>query len=288
MANKGNKEIKNNSEVKGMTNNVGQEIKQNEATVKAEVGEVIGIETPTEITEERYNDYVGTISDTLKVALGSKLILARLYVECDELGAYKYEKNENGAQKYNTTEEWLADKFGVALSEKQLGTYKRVIKTFGERQENGSYKIADKFAVYGIEKLDRIQASKEFETRNDFDTIVNGAGINDLMSANKIVSVLSKYHVSQLSDEELEKYNKKEAEKKANAEKREAEKKEKTDKVEALEKKVKEEQTQRASIADFTRKFYGYAKDEKMSDKEFRDAFIVEFEKFSKSLSENK
>ncbi len=282
-----NKENKNNN-VKGTNNNVGQEIKQTEATIKAEVGEVVGIETPTDMTEERYNEYVGTIGETLKVALGSKLILARLYVECDELGAYKYEKNENGAQKYNTTEEWLADKFGVSLSEKQLGTYKRVIKTFGERQDNGSYKIADKFALYGIEKLDRIQASKEFETRNDFDTIVNGAGINDMMSANTIVSALSKYHVSQLSDEELEKYNAKEAEKKANAEKRENEKKEKTDKITELENKVKVEKEQRASIADFTRKFYGYAKDDKMDDKQFREAFIKEFEKFSKELSENK
>lgn len=285
MANKTNKvQETKEAKVKGTANNVGQEIAKNEATITTEVGEVVAVETPTTLTEERYNNYVEALNNTLKIARSSALVLARIYVECDELGAYKLETNEQGGQKYNDVYEWLADKFGVVLSDKQLGTYKRVVKTFGVKQADGSYQIADKFAVYGIEKLDKIQAVKEFNTRNDFETVVNGSGINELMSAKNIVNALSKWHVSQLSDEDLEKYNAKEAEKAEKAKKRESEKAEKADKVEQATKKYNVEHGKFTTTASFVTRMYTLAKDSKVSAEDFRKEFIDGFNKLENAL----
>ena len=158
--------VSRETSVKGMTNNVGQEI----APMQANEHEVVTTPTMTETEhEEHMNKMLGLYitANTSDVALKSEILTS---YDKKEYVLDGYADNEDGFQK------WAEDNFNIKKTQaKQL---KRVIPIFGTKDSNGYWSIEEKYSVYGLEKLDRIQSHPKFKLAQ-FDTFTEALGITD-------------------------------------------------------------------------------------------------------------
>ena len=177
MANKTN--VNNTKEnVKGMTNNVGQEI----APMQASEHEVVTTPTMTETEhEEHMNKMLGLYitANTSDVALKSEILTS---YDKKEYVLDGYADTEDGFQK------WAEDNFNIKKTQaKQL---KRVIPIFGTKDSNGYWSIEDKYSAYGLEKLDRIQSHPKFKLAQ-FDTFTEALGITDKTTVAELKTMIA-------------------------------------------------------------------------------------------------
>ena len=201
-----------------------------------------------------------------------------------ERGVLEYDSDdENDKVRYASMSDFAEKELDLKLTDKQLKNYVRLVNIYGEKQADGTYKIDEKYNAYGIDKLDKIQRHKDFNTRNDFDTIVNKEGINPFTSAKSIGEI-----VGRSNDEN---YDKKIADKKQEQEttKQERQTKEEklTSEVNKLTEDVKQERKKTDDVKTFLVRWYGYAKDTKMRDADFRKEFIKAFTDLEKEFNSN-
>lgn len=259
------------------TNNVGQSIEKLGAKETTEVGETVSIESPTKVTKEQYEAIVTKGQTIVKALLSNQLELAVFCVENDENMAYKVPTTETGAQKYNDVSEWLNAEFGISKTMKTIGAYAKVIHIFGIKDKDGHYMLDEKYKKYSIQKLDEIQRLPDFKTRTDLEKLEAESGIYPEMSLTDLREVLAKRKEDSLTEEQKQKRDEKKAEAKKKAEKKKTE-------VEDLKHEVETVKDDRQLLFEFITRWYGYSKDEKMTDKDFRKEYTKAVLEFSKEF----
>lgn len=282
MANKINSKVetnKINSKVSGQQDNTGKEIQKQGPTIDSEVGEVVSIETPTTLSDEQYNAVIEQGKNIVKAMLLNDLEKAVYCVETNERGAWKKPLNEHGAQKYNDVSEWLKSEIGLEVSVKTINNYAKAVHIFAVKDKDGHYTMDDKYKAYSIQKLDEIQRLPDFKTRNDLERYEKDLGIYPEMSVSTLRGVLSDYKESQLTSEQKEK---REAKKEEAKQKREAKKNE----VETLTHKVETLKDDKNLMREFITRWFRYANDKMMSDKDFRAKYIEAVKEISKYYSD--
>lgn len=279
-----NKEVKQEvkQEVKGTPNNAGQEIAKQEATTTPNTDGSITVENTKHVSKEVYEDYKKQAKEIVSSVKGASVKIARVFTEMYERGVLEYESDdENDKLRYASMSDFAEKELDLKLTDKQLKNYVRLVNIYGEKHADGTYKIDEKYNAYGIDKLDKIQRHKDFNTRNDFDTIVNKEGINPFTSAKAIGEI-----VGRSNDDN---YDKKLEDKKQEAEKNKQERQTKEEKltseVNKLTEDVKQERQKTDDVKTFLARWYGYANDTKMSDKDFRANFVKEFARFEKEFN---
>ena len=162
--------------VSGTENNVGQEIKA--------IGQDI-VTTPT-MTEDEHKEHMEKM---FNYGLQGRLADMSLKVEIKTA----YDKKEHLLDGYDDTTKsfykWAEDKF--ELKETQVKQAIRVIPIFGQLDDKGYWSMEDKFKVYGLEKLDRIQSHPKFKL-SDFDTFTEVLGITDKSTVADIKAIVAK------------------------------------------------------------------------------------------------
>ena len=273
-----------NKEIKGTENNAKQEITQQETKTTPNADGSVTVETTKHVSKEVYEDYKKQAKDIVSSVKGASVKIARVFTEMYERGVLEYDSDdENDKVRYASMSDFADKELDLKLTDKQLKNYVRLVNIYGEKQADGTYRIDEKYNAYGIDKLDKIQRHKDFNTRNDFDTIVNKEGINPFTSAKAIGEI-----VGRSNDEN---YDKKIADKKQEQEttKQERQTKEEklTSEVNKLTEDVKQERKKTDDVKTFLVRWYGYAKDTKMKDGDFRKEFIKAFADFEKEFNSN-
>ena len=267
-------------------NNVNETINKQEAKVEAKVdnkgNETVSIEATKHVSKEVYETYLKEAKSIVSNVKGASVKIAKVFTEMYERGVLEYETDDKEDKfRYASMSDFAEKELDLKLTDKQLKNYVRLVNIYGEKQEDGTYTIADKFVAYGIDKLDRIQTHPDFHSRADFDAIIKATGINPFTSATDIRAILGR-----LKDKD---YDKKLEDKKQEAEDKKQERTTKEEKLNAevskLTADVKAEREKTDTLKTWVVKFYGYAKDNKMPDKKFREAFIEEFEKLEKDVN---
>lgn len=166
----------NTKKIKGTTNNVGQEIKPIQAS------EVVS--TPA-MTEQEHKEHMSKMLGLYISANASDVAL-----KAEILASY--EKKEYVLDGYNDSEEgfqkWAEDNFNIKKTQaKQL---KRVIPIFGTKDSAGYWTIDNKYAVYGLEKLDRIQSHPKFKL-SQFDNFTEALGITDKTTVAELKDIVA-------------------------------------------------------------------------------------------------
>lgn len=189
------------------------------------------------------------------------------------------ERHEQTLSGYGDTEadfiKWVGDLFEI--KDTQVKQMSRLVGIYGSIADNGEWSIEPKYTRFSKEKLDIIQRHKDFHAKSDFDEIVNALGITPETSCANIKAIINKANGKQLEDKTAtDKPSKEEKEAKKTVEEIKS-----SDVYKAL---VDEEKL----VKDFVTRFYGYAKDNAMSDKDFRKAYIAEVAKLEKELKANK
>ena len=263
-------------------NNVNQTIEKQEAKVEAKDNGAVAIEPTKHVSKDVYEAYKAEAKAIVSNVKGASVKIAKVFTEMYERGVLEYDSDdENDKVRYASMSDFAEKELDLKLTDKQLKNYVRLVNIYGEKQEDGTYVIADKFIVYGIDKLDRIQTHPDFKSRNDFDAIIKSTGINPFTSASDIRAILGR-----IKDAD---YDKKLEDKKQEQETNKQERKSKEEKlaadVEKLEADVKVERDKTDTLKTWVVKFYGYANDKKMTDADFRKAFIDEFKKLEKDVN---
>lgn len=267
-------------------NNVNETINKQEAKVEAKVdnkgNEIVSIEPTKHVSKEVYETYLKEAKSIVSNVKGASVKIAKVFTEMYERGVLEYDSDDKeDTVRYASMSDFAEKELDLKLTDKQLKNYVRLVNIYGEKQEDGTYLIADKFVAYGIDKLDRIQTHPDFKSRNDFDDIIKATGINPFTSASDIRAILGR-----IKDAD---YDKKLEDKKQEAEDKKQErttKEEKlTNEVNTLKEDIKVEREATDSLRQWIVRFYGYSKDAKMTDKEFREAFKSEFEKLDKQTA---
>lgn len=263
-------------------NNVNQTIEKQEATIEAPNNKV-EVEATTKVSKEVYEAYLNEARAVVSSVKGASVKIARVFTEMYERNILQYDSNdEKDTTRYASMSDFAEQELDLKLTDKQLKNYIRLINIYGEKHEDGTYTIADKYNAYGIDKLDKIQRHKDFNTRNDFDEIVKKEGINPFTSARIIGQI-----VGRSNDENYDKkLEDKKQEKEANKQERKSKEEKLTADVQKLESDVKQERENTDTLKTWLARFYGYAKDTKMSDKDFRKAFIDEFTKLDNEFGQ--
>ena len=265
-----------------MNNTIGKQGAKVETKVDIKDNEVVSVETTKKVSKDVYETYLQEAKSIVSNVKGASIKIAKVFTEMYERGVLEYDSDdENDKVRYASMSDFAEKELDLKLTDKQLKNYVRLVNIYGEKQEDGTYKIDDKFLPYGIDKLDRIQTHPEFKTRNDFDDIIKSTGINPFTSASNIRAILGR-----IKDAD---YDKKLKEKKQEADNKKQEKTTKEEKLTAdvnkLTEDVKVEREKTDTLKTWIVRFYGYSKDTKMSDKDFRKAFIEEFEKLEKDVN---
>lgn len=273
-----------NKEIKGTENNAKQEITKQESKTTPNADGSVTVETTKHVSKEVYEDYKKQAKDIVSSVKGASVKIARVFTEMYERGVLEYDSDdENDKVRYASMSDFADKELDLKLTDKQLKNYVRLVNIYGEKQADGTYRIDEKYNAYGIDKLDKIQRHKDFNTRNDFDAIVNKEGINPFTSAKAIGEI-----VGRSNDEN---YDKKIADKKQEQEttKQERQTKEEklTSEVNKLTEDVKQERKKTDDVKTFLVRWYGYAKDTKMKDADFRKEFIKAFADFEKEFNSN-
>lgn len=264
-------------------NNVNETINKQEAKVEPKLddkgNEVVSVETTKHVSKEVYEDYKKQAKEIVSSVKGASVKIARVFTEMYERGVLEYDsEDENDKVRYASMSDFADKELDLKLTDKQLKNYVRLVNIYGEKQTDGTYKIDEKFNAYGIDKLDKIQRHKDFNTRNDFDAIVAKEAINPFTSAKAIGEI-----VGRSNDEN---YDKKLEEKKQEQETAKQERQTKEEKlskeVESLTADVKQERQVADEVKTFLATWYGYARDTKMKDADFRKEFIKAVEKMTK------
>jgi hypothetical protein len=211
MANKINskdvKETKTTTEVKGTTNNVGQEITKLQAT------DVV----VCTMTEEEHKARIERINT--KMEQGLKLSWDILV----DITSAK-ERHEHVLDGYDDTTEafnkWAMALFG--MGETQIKQASRLISFYGSIDDKGEYSLDDKYKRYTKEKLDIIQRIPKLKTKAQFDEVTETFGIMPSTSESVLKEIVREAKgLPQKTEEEKAK----EKEEKAKAKEQEAVKK---------------------------------------------------------------
>lgn len=262
-------------------NNVNETINKQKATVETKVdnkgNETVTIEATKHVSRDVYEAYKAEAKAIVSNVKGASVKIAKVFTEMYERGVLEYETDDKEDKfRYASMSDFAEKELDLKLTDKQLKNYVRLVNIYGEKQEDGTYTIADKFVAYGIDKLDRIQTHPDFHSRADFDDIIKSTGINPFTSATDIRTILGR-----LKDKD---YDKKLEDKKQEAEDKKQERITKEEKLNAevskLTEDIKEERDLSDKLKMFIVSWYHYAGDKKMTDKEFREAFISECSKF--------
>ena len=262
-------------------NNVNETINKQEAKVEAKVdnkgNETVSIEATKHVSKDVYEAYKAEAKAIVSNVKGASVKIAKVFTEMYERGVLEYDSDDKeDTVRYASMSDFAEKELDLKLTDKQLKNYVRLVNIYGEKQEDGTYLIADKFVAYGIDKLDRIQTHPDFKSRNDFDDIIKATGINPFTSASDIRAILGR-----IKDAD---YDKKLEDKKQEAEDKKQERTTKEEKLNAevskLTEDIKEERDLSDKLKTFIVAWYHYASDKKMTDKEFREAFINECSKF--------
>lgn len=263
-------------------NNVNQTIEKQEAKVEAKENGAVGIEPTKHVSKDVYEAYKAEAKAILSNVKGASVKIAKVFTEMYERDVLEYDSDDkDDTVRYASMSDFAEKELDLRLTDKQLKNYVRLVNIYGEKQEDGTYIIADKFVAYGIDKLDRIQTHPDFKSRNDFDDIIKSTGINPFTPASDIRTILGR-----IKDAD---YDKKLEDKKQEQETNKQERKSKEEKltadVEKLEADVKVEREKTDTLKTWLVKWYGYAKDTKMTDKAFRDEFIKAFTELEKDVN---
>lgn len=266
-------------------NNVNQTIEKQEAKVEAKDNGAVAIEPTKHVSKDVYEAYKAEAKAIVSNVKGASVKIAKVFTEMYERGVLEYDSDdENDKVRYASMSDFAEKELDLKLTDKQLKNYVRLVNIYGEKQEDGTYIIADKFVAYGIDKLDRIQTHPDFKSRNDFDAIIKSTGINPFTSAADIRTILGR-----IKDAD---YDKKLEDKKQELEDKKQERTTKEEKLNAevskLTEDVKQERQKTDDIKTFLVRWYGYAKDTKMKDADFRKEFIKAFGDFEKEFNANK
>lgn len=263
-------------------NNVNQTIEKQEAKVETKDNGTVAIEATKHVSREVYDAYVQEAKAIVSNVKGASVKIAKVFTEMYERGVLEYDSDDkNDTVRYSSMSDFAEKELDLKLTDKQLKNYVRLVNIYGEKQEDGTYLIADKFVAYGIDKLDRIQTHPDFKSRNDFDDIIKSTGINPFTSASDIRAILGR-----IKDAD---YDKKLEDKKQEQEDKKQERTTKEEKLTAEVTKLTEDVKQEREATDKLRawivKWYGYAKDTKMDDKKFRTEFINAFTELDKEVA---
>ena len=252
-------------------NNVNQTIEKQEAKTTPNTDGSVSVETTKHVTKDVYEAYKAEAKAIVSNVKGASVKIAKVFTEMYERGVLEYESDDNEDNvRYASMSDFAEKELDLKLTDKQLKNYVRLVNIYGEKQEDGTYTIADKFIAYGIDKLDRIQTHPDFKSRNDFDDIIKATGINPFTSSADIRTILGR-----IKDAD---YDKKLEDKKQEQEDKKQERTTKEEKLTAEVNKLTEDVKQEREFSDnlktFIVRWYGYAKDEKMKDSDFRKEFI--------------
>ena len=263
-------------------NNVNQTIEKQEAKVEAKDNGTVAIEPTKHVSREVYEAYVQEAKLIVSNVKGASVKIAKVFTEMYERGVLEYDSDDKEDNvRYTSMSDFAEKELDLKLTDKQLKNYVRLVNIYGEKQEDGTYIIADKFVAYGIDKLDRIQTHPDFKSRNDFDDIIKATGINPFTSASDIRAILGRIkdadYDKKLEDKKQEQEDKKQE--------RTTKEEKLTNEVNTLKEDIKVEREATDTLRQWIVRFYGYSKDTKMSDKEFREAFKTEFEKLDKQTA---
>ena len=270
-------------------NNVNQTIEKQEAKVEAKDNGAVAIEATKHVSKDVYEAYKAEAKAIVSNVKGASVKIAKVFTEMYERGVLEYDSDDkNDTVRYASMSDFAEKELDLKLTDKQLKNYVRLVNIYGEKQEDGTYIIADKFVAYGIDKLDRIQTHPDFKSRNDFDAIIKSTGINPFTSASDIRAILGR-----IKDAD---YDKKLEDKKQEQEDKKQERTSKEEKLNAevtkLTEDIKEERELSDNLKTFIVRWYHYANDEKMTDKDFRKEFIKTCSEFiteeGKKLEENR
>ena len=261
---------------------MNEEIKKQEATIEPNKDGSVSVETTKKVSKDVYEAYVNEAKATVSTVKGASVKIARIFTEMYERGVLEYDsEDEKDNVRYASLSDFAEKELDLKLTDKQLKNYVRLVNIYGEKQEDGTYLIADKYTAYGIDKLDKLQRHKDFQTRNDFDAIVKKEGINPFTSAKVIGEIVGRSNDANY-DKKIE--DKKQEQETAKQERTSKEEK-LTNEVNKLTEDVKQERKKTDDVKTFLARWYGYANDKKMSDKEFREKFIEQFKAFEKEFN---
>ena len=262
-------------------NNVNQEINKQEAKVEAKDNKV-AIEPTKHVSKDVYEAYKAEAKAIVSNVKGASVKIAKVFTEMYERGVLEYDSDDkNDTVRYASMSDFAEKELDLKLTDKQLKNYVRLVNIYGEKQEDGTYVIADKFIAYGIDKLDRIQTHPDFKSRNDFDDIIKSTGINPFTSASDIRAILGRIKDADY-DKKLEDKAK---EKEATTTERKSKEEKLTADVEKLTEDVKVEREKTDTLKTWVVRWYGYAKDTKMTDADFRKEFIKAFSELEKEVN---
>ena len=263
-------------------NNINQTIEKQEAKVEA-VNNKVEVEATTKVSKEVYEAYLNEARAVVSSVKGASVKIARVFTEMYERNVLQYDTDDKqDTTRYASMSDFAEQELDLKLTDKQLKNYVRLINIYGEKHEDGTYTIAEKYNAYGIDKLDKIQRHKDFNTRNDFDEIVKKEGINPFTSARVIGQIVGRSN----DDNYDKKLEDKKQEQEANKKERKTKEEKLTADVQKLEADVKQERENADVLKTWLAKFYGYSIDKKMSDNEFREAFIKEFKALDKQFGQ--
>ena len=262
MANKNVKNVEETnvvkaSEVKGTPNNVGQEI----APVKASE-EVISCTMTEEEHVARKNRIYEKMEQGLRLSWD---------IIVDITSARS--RNEQELDGYSKSSEdflkWANDMFEMGAT--QVKQAIRIVEFYGSIDDKGEYTLEDKYKRYTKEKLDIIQRLPQVKTKADFDSATEALGIMPSTSEGVLKDLVKQAKGIESKDEKSK--DEKPKEKKVS---------EKDIKESEVYKKVENELNGTKDLAvnltKLVRDFLHYAKDNKMNDKAFREAYIKEVE----------
>ena len=263
-------------------NNVNQTIEKQEAKIETKDNGAVAIEPTKHVSKEVYEAYKQEAKAIVSNVKGASVKIAKVFTEMYERGVLEYDSDDKtDTVRYASMSDFAEKELDLKLTDKQLKNYVRLVNIYGEKQEDGTYIIADKFVAYGIDKLDRIQTHPDFKSRNDFDDIIKATGINPFTSASDIRVIIGR---SKDAD-----YDKKLEDKKQEQEDKKQERATKEEKLNAeitkLTSDVKQERESNDNLKAWIVKWYGYAKDTVMKDNEFRKEFIKAFEELDKNVA---
>lgn len=157
------KEIKETKEVKGMTNNVGQEIAK-----QAPSTDVISCT----MTDEEHKARVERIHTKMEQGLRLSWDIIVDIASAKERNEQELDGYTKSAEDFN---KWANELFG--MGETQIKQAVRLVGFYGSIDNKGEYTLDDKYKRYTKEKLDIIQRIPQLKTKAQFDEVVDTFGI---------------------------------------------------------------------------------------------------------------
>lgn len=252
--------------VTGTTNNVGQEI----SPVKP--SDVIDCT----MTEEEHKARIKRIQ--AKMEAGLKLSWDIIV----DIASAK-ERKEQELDGYTSSEsdfnKWANELFG--MGETQIKQAVRLVGFYGSIDDKGEYTLADKYKRFTKEKLDIIQRLPQMKTKADFDTVTEALGIMPNTSEGVLKEMVKQAKgITDKSKDNDKATDKTKESKKTREEVMESET------YKTLQTERDRLATESTDVKTFIAKWFGYANDTKMSDKDFRTEFINAVKALDKEQAE--